>query len=184
MKPWVPMNSTQWIHSNGTRAKWFNEANEWKGQWNQIKSIHWSEAMKGLIDLTAIERSVTKSIHFLHSPAGMKQWMIEVTECKGVNSIQWNTPIQSYLIEWCDFMNFINNIITVNKYSKDNSYLILLTYCYNIFANHSFNQIEFELKWIDIANHLHSVTSIIHCFIPAGEWRKWIDFVTPCSHCN
>ena len=24
----------------------------------------------------------------------------------------------------------------------------------------------------------HAVTSIIHCFIPAGEWRKWIDFVT------
>ena len=28
------------------------------------------------------------------------------------------------------------------------------------------------MKW------LHAVTSIIHCFIPAGEWRKWIDFVT------
>ena len=36
------------------------------------------------------------------------KWMVN-----GVNLIQWNTPIQSYLIEWCDFMNFINNIITV-----------------------------------------------------------------------
>ena len=36
---------------------------------------------------------------------------------KAVNSIQWNTPIQSYLIEWCDFMNFINNIITVRRCS-------------------------------------------------------------------
>ena len=31
--------------------------------------------------------------------------------------------------------------------------------------------------WIELTP-LHSVTSIIHCFIPAGEWRKWIDFVT------
>ena len=82
------------------RAKWFNEANEWKGQWNQIKSIHWSEAMKGLIDLTAIERSVTKSIHFLHSPAGMKQWMIEVTECKWFAiSIHFNSN-SIWLNEW------------------------------------------------------------------------------------
>ena len=31
------------------------------------------------------------------------------------------------------------------------------------------------MNWI---NGFHIVTSIIHCFIPAGEWRKWIDFVT------
>ena len=39
----------------------------------------------------------------------------------GVNSIQWNTPIQSHLIEWCDFMNFINNIITVFTVSTETS---------------------------------------------------------------
>ena len=33
------------------------------------------------------ERSVTKSIHFLHSPAGMKQWMIEVTACNHFNAL-------------------------------------------------------------------------------------------------
>ena len=69
-----------------------------------------------------------------------------------VNSIQWNTPIQSYLIEWCDFMNFINGIITVKG---------------DIFSKTTRNEID----EINVTSAEGKRTSEIN----ESNWMEWID---------
>ena len=75
------------------------------------------ERINDWIEWVAEGRSNSNSTHTSFRTTKAKLKLVEwiASGVNGVNLIQWNTPIQSYLIEWCDFMNFINNIITVRE---------------------------------------------------------------------
>ena len=95
-----------------------------------------------------------------------------------VNSIQWNTPIQSYLIEWCDFMNFINNIITV-LYRAD-SYLVII---------HQFTSINWMelnvmiLDWLERYKGYEG-TEWSYCDMKLNEWVNWLQLMNELSECK
>ena len=119
----------EWSHRNQSishshrRARseigWLTGRNERRAQQLQFNKhfISRVEVKLKLVEWIASGiREPLNSIN-LHSFTEMEwiNWWITGRLVNGVNLIQWNTPIQSYLIEWCDFMNFINNIITVRE---------------------------------------------------------------------
>ena len=109
---WSEWSGNQWrgataaseTSSNGRRSEWLHSFS-----FQSIHGVELNEIEWWIEEMNEVWRN--QFTFFIHPQEWSSEWL-KSRSVTCVNSIQWNTPIQSYLIEWCDFMNFINNIIT------------------------------------------------------------------------
>ena len=107
---WSEWSGNQWrgataaseTSSNGRRSEWLHSFS-----FQSIHGVELNEIEWWIEEMNEVWRN--QFTFFIHPQEWSSEWL-KSRSVTCVNSIQWNTPIQSYLIEWCDFMNFINRV--------------------------------------------------------------------------